>query len=105
MPVETESRPYLQGYNSSDTAQLLGMLALREQRALAGGLRISSQLCKMGKIQKERKERASVSDAFKGIVPEDHPFTCESVFASLLRGEFALLYSFDGKHRAADGVS
>ena len=76
------------------------MLALREERALGGGRRISSQLAKLGKMKMERKMRASVPEAFSGIVPAGHPFTCETVFASLLRGEFPLLYSFSGKHEA-----
>ena len=65
VPVETESRPYVQGYNSSDTAQLLGMLALREERALGAGRRVSSQLCKMGKLQVERKMRLVCSGAMR----------------------------------------
>ena len=76
------------------------MLALREQRALGAASRIRPQLVKMGKVPMERKYRSSVPDAFKGIVPDDHPFTCETVFASLLRGEFPLLYSFQGKHQS-----
>ena len=94
---------YRQGYNSSDTCQLLGMLALREQRALGAAHRFSSQLAKLGKLRVERKHRSSVPDPFKGIVPDDHSFTCESVFHSLLKGDFPLLYSFKGKHMANVG--
>ena len=92
-----EPTEYEQGFDSSETHQLLGMLALREERALGSTRRISSQLVTMGKLKCERKLRASVPDAFSKIVPEDHPFTCQSVFASLLQGEFPLLYSFEGK--------
>ena len=97
---------YNQKYNSSDTSQLLGLCALREQRALDAGFadrrsRASSYLASMGKIKMERKLRAAVPDAFKDRVPETHSFTCESVFESLLRGEFSLLYSLDGRVIAA----
>ena len=99
-----ETTAYEQGYNSSKTSQLLGMLACREQRALDSAQRVSCQLAKIGKVKKERKLRASVPDAFARVVPESHPFTCETVFASLLRGEFPLLYSLKGKHTAGEGA-
>ena len=37
-----------------------------------------------------------VHDAFKGTVPDDHAFTSESIFESILRGEFPPLYSPQG---------
>ena len=73
---------------------------MREQRALGSARRLSSQMAKMGKIKSERKHRSSVPDVFKGFVPESHPFTCVSVFESLIKGEFALLYGLDGRHKA-----
>ena len=98
---------YTQGFNSSDTHQLIGMLALREKRALSAPHRVSEQLAKLGKMKTERKLRASASvpDCFGGIVPSNHPFTCEAVFASLLRNEFSLLYNFKGKHIAAEAAA
>ena len=60
------------------------MLAMREKRALLGGCRGSSQLAQMGKLKCERKHRSSVPDAFKGIVPDVHTFTCMSVFERAL---------------------
>ena len=73
---------------------------MRERRALGSARRLSSQMAKMGKIKSERKHRASVPDVFSGIVPADHSFTCVSVFESLIKGEFPLLYGFDGRHKA-----
>ena len=100
VPVPSQPTQYSQGYNTSDTQQLLGMLALRERRALGSARRLSSQMAKMGKIKSERKHRSSVPDVFQGIVPEGHPFTCVSVYESLIKGEFALLYGLDGRHKA-----
>ena len=108
---EMPKRSYKQSYNSSDTCQLLGLVALREQRALAqhargGGSqptsRAGKQLASMGKLLVgQRKLRASVPDAFKDMVPEGHSFTCVSVFESLLRGEFNPLYGEDGRYMRA----
>ena len=109
--LDAQVTDYKQGYNSSQMQQLLGMLALREQHALASGRRSSSQLARLGKLKVERKMRATVPDAFVGNVPADHPFTCVSVFESILRGEFEPLYGLDGKcspaarERAATGSS
>ena len=94
---------YGQSYNSSDMCQLLGIIAFREERALQtkegkkAASRGSQQLSSLGKIKVERKLRASVPDAFSDRVPEGHSFTCVSVFESLLRGEFGLLYGKDGR--------
>eukprot|EP00965_Chrysotila_dentata_P258699 6213314-Pleurochrysis_carterae.AAC.3 len=56
--------------------QLLGMIALREQRALNVPGRGSSQLAAFGQLKAEHiKLRSSVSKAFKGIVPDSHSFT------------------------------
>eukprot|EP00965_Chrysotila_dentata_P253015 6211019-Pleurochrysis_carterae.AAC.3 len=52
--------------------------------------------CRHWQLKEERKLRSSVPDISKGIVPADHPFTCESVFLSMLREEFPPLYSLDG---------
>ena len=96
---------YNQKYNSSDTCQLVGLCALREQRALDAGFaekrrsRASQQLTDMGKLKTERKLRASIPEAFRDGVPEGHSFTCVSVFESLLQGEFSLLYGLDGRSR------
>ena len=75
------------------------MLALREQRALGGTAtrRASSQLATLGKLKAERKIRATVPDAYLGIMPEGHAFTCVSVFESILRGDFEPLYTCEGK--------
>ena len=92
-----EVTQYSQGYNSSQQAQLLAMLAIREKRALESGRRASSQLATLGKLKVERKHRSSVPDAFAHVVPEGHEFTCVKVFESLLRGEFEPLYTPEGK--------
>ena len=91
-----ELTTYNKGYDSSQQEQLLGMIAMREKRALAVGRRGSSQLASMGKLKCERKHRSSVPDAFTGIVPDGHSFTCVSVFESIMRGEFEPLYSLQG---------
>ena len=81
--------------------QLLGVTALREKRMLGGKSahfkRESGQLADLGKLKRERnKIHSDVPAAFEGIVPADHPFTCISIFESILRGEFPPLYSLDG---------
>ena len=85
------------GYNSSRCAQLLGMMGLRERQALGGGGRRSEQLASMGKLTDQHKLRCAVPFAFRGAVPDDHPFTCVAVFESILRGEFEPLYNMAGK--------
>eukprot|EP00965_Chrysotila_dentata_P260314 6213859-Pleurochrysis_carterae.AAC.2 len=95
--VVSGSTEYAQSYNSSQMQQLISFVALREQRALKKQSRGSAQLAAFGKLKKEDKFRSSVPAAFRGIVPDSHPFTCETVFESLLRKEFPLLYSLDGK--------
>ena len=93
-----------QTYNSSDMQQLIGVLALREERALRDGARASrksKQLSQIGKIQGERKLRGQVPDAFADQLPLGHAFTCVTVFESILRGEIKPLYDLSGKISAA----
>eukprot|EP00965_Chrysotila_dentata_P179769 5935610-Pleurochrysis_carterae.AAC.1 len=58
--------------------QLVSHVALREKRALSVPSRGSTQLAAFGKFKTEHKCRSSVPDVFKHIVPEEHPFTCET---------------------------
>ena len=91
---------YKAGYNSSQMTQLLGMVALREARMLstktAHFKRESSQLASLGKLKGEHKVHSEVPAAFDGIVPKSNPFTCMSVFESIMKGEFPPLYGTDG---------
>ena len=104
------STSYQQGYDSSQMHQLLSLTALRESRMLskAGAhySRASSQLATLGKLKRENKVHSEVPEAFSGIVPPDHPFTCVSVFESILRRKFPPLYGFDGvcKRAVPDAV-
>eukprot|EP00965_Chrysotila_dentata_P071825 2372954-Pleurochrysis_carterae.AAC.1 len=50
---------FAQGYNSSQMEQLLGLVALREKRALSAPSRGSSQLAAFGKLKSEHKCRSS----------------------------------------------
>ena len=70
---------------------------LREKQALGRPSRRAEQLASMGKLRDSRKLRSSVPAAFKDAVPDDHPFTCVTIFESILRGEIKPLYSMDGK--------
>ena len=54
------------------------------------------QLSQLGKLKGENKIHSEVPDAFTGIVPAGHPFTCCTVFASILRKEFRPLYDMNG---------
>ena len=99
--AQVPAKEYASTYNSSDMQQLLGVLAIREQRALRNGANTSrsgKQLSAMGKItQVQRKYRGSVPDAFVDRLPRDHAFTCVAVFESILRGEFEPLYDSSGR--------
>eukprot|EP00965_Chrysotila_dentata_P057503 1907433-Pleurochrysis_carterae.AAC.1 len=88
----TGATEYEQLYDSSQMQQLLGMIALREQRALNVPGRGSSQLAALGKLKAEHKLRSFVPKTFEGIAPDSHSFTCETVFQSLLPGEFPLIH-------------
>eukprot|EP00965_Chrysotila_dentata_P156714 5177452-Pleurochrysis_carterae.AAC.1 len=92
---------FQQGYDSSQMAQLVGVLGLREQRSLSKTSRGSAQLAQLGKLRHDLKlgEDSSVPDEVKALVPGSHPYTCESVFESILRGEFDPLYSLEGIFR------
>ena len=84
--------------------QLVGILALKEERALRGGARASrasKQLSQVGKLHAERKLRGQVPDAFTDRLPLGHAFTCVTVFESILRGEIEPLYDLSGKVSAA----
>ena len=92
---------YRQGYNSSQMNQLLGIMALREKRVLgartAHYARAPAQLANLGKLKREtNKIHSEVPEAFAGIVPEDHPFTCCTIMESILTGKFPPLYGLDG---------
>eukprot|EP00965_Chrysotila_dentata_P173129 5713362-Pleurochrysis_carterae.AAC.1 len=78
-----------QNYDSSQMTRLLGVGALREQRALSHPSRGYSQLSSLGKLRRrEHKIKSEVPEASASVLPEDHPFTCDvSVFESILRGE------------------
>ena len=95
------STTYKKGYDSSQMQQLIGMTALSERHALNANSsqvkRESSQLATLGKIKREtNKIHSEVPEAFAGIVPPDHPFTCCSIFESILRGKFPPLYDMNG---------
>ena len=95
------STSFQKGYNSSQMCQLLGMVALREKRVLntksAHFARESVQLAQIGKmVKRENKVHTEVPEAFAGIVPADHPFTCCTIFESILQGKIPLLYGLDG---------
>ena len=92
---------FQKGYNSSQMGQLLGMVALREKRMLATSTssysRASNQLSTLGKLKRETNAvHSEVPEAFEGIVPASHPFTCCTIMESLLKKEFAPLYGMDG---------
>ena len=99
--VPAGKKHYQQGYDSSQMSQLIGMVALKERRALSAQTayfkRESSQLADLGKLKRAtNKIHSEVPEAFSGIVPADHPFTCVAIFESILRNEFPPLYNFDG---------
>eukprot|EP00965_Chrysotila_dentata_P259094 6213448-Pleurochrysis_carterae.AAC.1 len=66
---------FQQGYNSSQMAQLVGVLGLREQRALSTHSRGSSQLAQLGKLRYDLKHEvdSSVPDKMKALVPHSRP--------------------------------
>eukprot|EP00965_Chrysotila_dentata_P239888 6203369-Pleurochrysis_carterae.AAC.1 len=93
---------FKQGYNSSQMAQLVGVLGLVEQRSLAKRGRGASQLAMLGKLRHNLKlGGSSVPCEVRSLLPEAHPYTCLSVFESILRGEVEPLYSLSGDFRGA----
>eukprot|EP00965_Chrysotila_dentata_P258715 6213320-Pleurochrysis_carterae.AAC.7 len=81
----------------TDAAAVGHMMTLRERKALAAPSRGSSQLAAFWKLKSKHKLRSSVPDVFEGNVPDEHPFTCVTLFQSLLLEELPLLYSLEGK--------
>eukprot|EP00965_Chrysotila_dentata_P021905 725194-Pleurochrysis_carterae.AAC.1 len=64
---------------------------------LVGVLGIAEQLAKLGKRRHDLKlDSSAVPLEVRSLLPESYPYTCLSVFESILRGEIKPLYSLSG---------